>query len=80
MAKTVEDKLRIARRLVDFACNQHGLPQSDLLIDPLTFTIATGNEDDRKLGAMDAGRHRRDPRQNFPTSRSSSACPMSASG
>jgi 5-methyltetrahydrofolate--homocysteine methyltransferase len=50
MAKTAEDKLRIARRLVDFACNQHGLPQSDLMIDPLTFTIATGNEDDRKLG------------------------------
>jgi 5-methyltetrahydrofolate--homocysteine methyltransferase len=50
MAKTAEDKLRIARRLVDFACEQHGLPQSDLMIDPLTFTIATGNEDDRKLG------------------------------
>jgi 5-methyltetrahydrofolate--homocysteine methyltransferase len=50
MAKTVEDKLRIAERLVDFACNKHGLPQSDLMIDPLTFTIATGNEDDRKLG------------------------------
>jgi 5-methyltetrahydrofolate--homocysteine methyltransferase len=50
MAKTAEDKLRIARRLVDFACNRHGLPQSDLLIDPLTFTVATGNEDDRKLG------------------------------
>ncbi|MCK8784569.1 methionine synthase [Roseomonas sp. NAR14] len=50
MAKTAEDKMRIARRLVDFACNRHGLPQSDLLIDPLTFTIATGNEDDRKLG------------------------------
>ena len=49
MAKTAVDKLRIARRLVDFACNQHGLAQSDLLIDPLTFTIATGNEDDRKL-------------------------------
>jgi len=49
MAKTAEDKLRIARRLVDFACNKFGLPQSDLLIDPLTFTIATGNEDDRKL-------------------------------
>ena len=51
MAKTAEDKLRIARRLVEFACDKHGLPQSDLLIDPLTFTIATGNEDDRKLGA-----------------------------
>jgi 5-methyltetrahydrofolate--homocysteine methyltransferase len=50
MAKTAEDKLKTARRLVHFACNQHGLPQSDLLIDPLTFTIATGNEDDRKLG------------------------------
>jgi len=50
MAKTAEDKLRIAERLVEFACQKHGLPQSDLLIDPLTFTIATGNEDDRKLG------------------------------
>ncbi len=51
MAKTAVDKVRIARRLVDFACNKHGLAQSDLLIDPLTFTIATGNEDDRKLAA-----------------------------
>jgi len=49
MAKTPEAKLDIARRLVAFACGKHGLPQSDLLIDPLTFTIATGNEDDRKL-------------------------------
>ncbi|HEX4171209.1 MAG TPA: homocysteine S-methyltransferase family protein, partial [Acetobacteraceae bacterium] len=49
MAKTAERKLEVARRLVDFACNRHGLAQSDLLIDPLTFTIATGNEDDRKL-------------------------------
>jgi len=50
MAKEPQDKLRIAERLVDFACNQYGLPQSDLMIDPLTFTIATGVEDDRKLG------------------------------
>jgi 5-methyltetrahydrofolate--homocysteine methyltransferase len=50
MAKTAEDKLRIAARLVEFACTRYGLPQSDLMIDPLTFTIATGNEDDRKLG------------------------------
>ena len=49
MAKTPEDKIRVARRLVQFACDQHGLAQSDLLIDPLTFTVATGNEDDRKL-------------------------------
>ena len=50
MAKTPERKLEIAERLVDFACTRHGLPQSDLLIDPLVLTIATGMEDDRKLG------------------------------
>lgn len=50
MAKTVDRKLEIAHRLYDFCCNKHGLPPADLLIDPLTFTICTGNEDDRKLG------------------------------
>ncbi len=50
MCKTPESKLAVARRLVEFACDKHGLAQSDLLIDPLTFTVATGNEDDRKLG------------------------------
>ncbi len=50
MAKEVEHKLAVARRLYDFACHKHGLPPSDLLFDPLTFTICTGNEDDRKLG------------------------------
>ncbi len=50
MAKTPESKLAIATRLVEFACDRYGLQQSDLLIDPLTFTVATGNEDDRKLG------------------------------
>jgi len=50
MAKTAEEKLAIASRLVDFACGQYGLPQSDLMIDPLTFTVGTGMEGDRKLG------------------------------
>ncbi|HET6466807.1 MAG TPA: homocysteine S-methyltransferase family protein, partial [Geminicoccaceae bacterium] len=50
MAKDADGKLRIARRLVEFACDRYGLPRSDLMIDPLTFTICTGNEDDRKLG------------------------------
>ncbi len=49
MAKDADAKLRIAKRLHDFACVKHGLPSGDLLIDPLTFTICTGNEDDRKL-------------------------------
>ena len=50
MAKEVGHKLAVARRLHDFACGKHGLPPSDLLFDPLTFTICTGNEDDRRLG------------------------------
>lgn len=50
MARKPEDKFRIAKRLVEFACDRYGLPPSDLLIDPLTFTIATGAEEDRKLG------------------------------
>ncbi len=50
MAKDAAGKLRIAKRLHDFATREHGLASSDILIDPLTFTICTGNEDDRKLG------------------------------
>src|SRR5271157_1832288 len=65
MAKTAERKLAVARRLVEFACARHGLPQSDLLIDPLTFTIATGNEDDRRLG-LDTLEGIRMIREEFP--------------
>jgi len=50
MAKEVERKVAVAKRLHDFACRRHGLPAADLLFDPLTFTICTGNDDDRKLG------------------------------
>ncbi|HEV8014578.1 MAG TPA: methionine synthase [Stellaceae bacterium] len=50
MAKDAAKKLSIAQRLRDFACDRHGLKASDLLIDPLTFTICTGNTEDRKLG------------------------------
>jgi len=49
MAKTAERKLAIAKRLYDMAVGEYGLNPADLLFDPLTFTIATGNEDDRKL-------------------------------
>ena len=49
MAKSVEDKVRIARRIHDLALD-HGLRPEDLLFDVLTFTICTGNEDDRRHG------------------------------
>jgi len=49
MAKDADGKVKLAHRLYDFAVNQHGLPATDLIFDPLTFTVCTGNEDDRKL-------------------------------
>ncbi len=49
MAKSADDKLRIAERLYEKAVNEHGLPPADLLFDPLTFTVCTGMEDDRRL-------------------------------
>jgi 5-methyltetrahydrofolate--homocysteine methyltransferase len=50
MAKETNDKIAIAKRLYDFAVNKHSLPPADLLIDPLTFTICTGGNDDREHG------------------------------
>ena len=50
MAKTAEDKVRIAKRIYKICVEDHGLRAEDLLFDVLTFTICTGNEDDRRLG------------------------------
>jgi 5-methyltetrahydrofolate--homocysteine methyltransferase len=50
MAKEADHKVALAKRLHQFASGRFGLPASDILFDPLTFTICTGNEDDRKLG------------------------------
>jgi 5-methyltetrahydrofolate--homocysteine methyltransferase len=50
MAKTADDKVRIAKRILEICTKDYGLRPEDLLFDVLTFTIATGNEDDRRLG------------------------------
>jgi 5-methyltetrahydrofolate--homocysteine methyltransferase len=50
MAKTAERKLAIAERIHGLFTGKWGLDERDLLFDPLTFTIATGNDDDRRLG------------------------------
>ncbi len=44
-ARDVEWKLRIAHRIHDLAVERYGLNPSDLLIDPLTFPLTTGDED-----------------------------------
>jgi 5-methyltetrahydrofolate--homocysteine methyltransferase len=45
MAKTADRKLEIARRLYDMAVNEYKLRPGDLVIDALTFTLATGEEE-----------------------------------
>lgn len=49
MAKEAEQKLEVAKRIYDLALAE-GLRPEDLIFDALTFTLSTGNEDDRKLG------------------------------
>lgn len=50
MAKGVERKIAIAKRLYETAVTRHQLAPADLFIDPLTFTICTGSADDREHG------------------------------
>jgi 5-methyltetrahydrofolate--homocysteine methyltransferase len=44
MAKTKEHKLAVAQRLVDLVVKEYGFNPSDLIIDPLTFTLGSGDE------------------------------------
>ncbi len=49
MAKTADKKLAVARRLIALA-EAEGLARCDLLIDPLTFTLASGDPELRSAG------------------------------
>jgi 5-methyltetrahydrofolate--homocysteine methyltransferase len=49
-ARTADHKLAIARRLVSDITNNWGLPVSDIVVDSLTFPIATGQDETRRDG------------------------------
>ncbi|MDQ0937215.1 methionine synthase [Streptomyces turgidiscabies] len=49
-ARTVETKVAIAERLIEDLTTNWGIRESDILIDTLTFTICTGQEESRKDG------------------------------
>ncbi|WP_455354735.1 methionine synthase [Streptomyces sp. SYSU K217416] len=49
-ARTVETKVAIAERLIEDLTTNWGVHESDILIDCLTFTICTGQEESRKDG------------------------------
>ncbi|NUR00492.1 MAG: methionine synthase [Streptomyces sp.] len=49
-ARTPQKKVEIAERLIDDLTGNWGIHESDILIDTLTFTICTGQEESRKDG------------------------------
>ena len=49
-ARTAEKKVEIAERLIADITGNWGVDESSILIDTLTFTIATGQEESRKDG------------------------------
>lgn len=48
MAKTANKKLEIALRIRNIAVNKYGLREDDLIFDPLTFTLGSGDEEFRR--------------------------------
>lgn len=51
MAMSVDRKLDVARRLVERLCGVHGFRPEDVLLDVLTFTLASGDPGLRDAGA-----------------------------
>ncbi|WP_020141402.1 homocysteine S-methyltransferase family protein, partial [Streptomyces sp. 351MFTsu5.1] len=49
-ARTPQTKVAIAERLIEDLTTNWGIHESDILIDTLTFTICTGQEESRKDG------------------------------
>jgi 5-methyltetrahydrofolate--homocysteine methyltransferase len=47
-ARTAEWKVRVADRLITDLRDNHGIPPQDVLVDCLTFPIATGQEETRR--------------------------------
>ncbi|MGA6167676.1 methionine synthase [Amycolatopsis magusensis] len=47
-ARTAEHKVAIADRLIADITGKYGLAESDIIIDTLTFTVATGQEESRR--------------------------------
>ncbi|MFD4461792.1 methionine synthase [Nocardia sp. NPDC058480] len=50
-ARTADHKVAIAERLIDDITTNWGLKESDIIVDTLTFTLGTGQEESRKDGA-----------------------------
>ncbi len=69
MAATVDRKMDIARRLIELACGEYKLPEHYLYIDPLVFTLATGDAGTANA-AVDSLEALRQIKAEFPNVRS----------
>jgi len=49
-ARTPEHKVAVAERLIDTLTTRWGMDEADILVDTLTFTLATGQEESRGDG------------------------------
>ncbi|MDQ1673098.1 MAG: 5-methyltetrahydrofolate--homocysteine methyltransferase [Frankiaceae bacterium] len=49
-ARTAEDKVAIAERLIGDLTTKWGINEADIFVDTLTFTLGTGQEESRKDG------------------------------
>ena len=52
MAKDAPRKLAVAKRIHDIVVHRHGMNPGDLIFDPLTFTIGSGDEASRDAGVQ----------------------------
>ncbi|EST26641.1 methionine synthase [Streptomyces roseochromogenus] len=49
-ARTAEKKVAVAERLIETLGSRHGIPEHDILVDCLAFTLGTGQEESRRDG------------------------------
>ena len=76
-ARTAEWKVRVAERAISDITGNWGLRQSDIIIDCLTFPIATGQEETRRDGSRPSRPSA--SQAAFPMCRPRWACPTSPS-
>ncbi len=65
-ARTADWKVRIARRLINDLCTNWGMQPHDIIVDTLTFPIATGQEETRR-DAIETIEAIRLIKQDYPT-------------
>ena len=68
-ARTAEKKVAIAERIVDTLVADYGMDEGDILVDCLTFTLGTGQEESRRDGieTIEAIRLLKQRRPRVPT-------------